>query len=293
MDSIPETYAVTLHFYGGENTFTVVPGGSEGVYTDSEDSANTLTIDGQRVGEFQAADALTVNLGGIADTAGVPLSYEGKFTDAKVDPKKNDFNFGYGKVIAFAGSDGIVYTLRFFLDEEEKEFVLISVTVENTFETGGETVTVLQLWKSGREFAGVAQKAIVGVSLASESDVAQNIFNAPVDNGEKVVLVQEFMDTITGTYTYHAFLFDITYGENGFVSALADGGELDYGEAYAGIRYKIRFVYTMEDGVFHVCYLLTFTEGDSLVEATFRENGDGSWRITWHGGEFTLEITPN
>ena len=292
MDSLPETYALTLHFTGGNNTFAVVPQGEQGAYADSADRQNTMQIDGLRVGQFLVTDALTVNLANISDSKCAPLAFTGKYSAAATDLTHNDFNFGYGKALVVNGSDGRAYTVRFFLDGAAKQFVLISVTIERPFDVEGVgTVTVTQLWKAGRDYAGFGRLDVVSISLPA-SDVTESGFNATVEDGTKAVLVRSTYNTTTGAYTYETFVIDLARDEEGLVSAATwDGNEYRYGEAEQGIVHKVAFVYTLEEGVFDVKYLLFYMNGDRRVPATFTENADGSWTIETEETTYTARIT--
>ncbi len=292
MNSQAETYALTLHFKGTDNTFAVVPAGEEGTFTDSADAKNTMKIDGLRVGQFLVTDSLTVQLGSIQDMEGAVLAFEGKYSAAVADMTHNDFNFGYGKVLALTCGDGQSYTLRFFLDVARSQFILNSVTLEKTFdvEKVGE-VTVIQLVKSGRDYAGCKDLEVVGITVPG-NEVTEVEYNTTLEDGKRAVLVRSTINTTTGAYTYETFIIDLTYADDGLVSgATCDGNKYRYGEAEQGIVYRIAFLYTLEGGTFEVKYLLDFFDHDKSVEATFTKNGDGSWKIAIGAETYTARIT--
>ena len=296
-DSLPEEYALTLHFTGSENTFSVQPLGEQATFTDSADTSNKLIIDGLRVGQFLVTDSLKAEFNGIPDSSDAPISYKGLYSEVQTDIMQYDYHFGYGKVITIKAADGRNYTLRFFLDTAQNTFILISLTVDRTFEIEQVgPVTVVQLWKAGRDYAGAEQLSVVAVTVPA-SGVTETIFNSTVEDGKKALLVRGNYNTTTGAWAYETYVIELTYDEDRIVTeAVCDGAEYRYGEATQGVVHKIAFVYTVENGEFKVQYLLSYSYRDNSVSATFQENGDGSWTVqaeTDGGGTetFTVKIT--
>lgn len=299
MDARRETYALTLRFTGnGTNTFTVVPQGdgefkriiqttSEGTTQDTIVEGDTISITGGRVGayivSFKEGNGLVINLGTIKDSKDAALSYTGSFSDFR---EEADYDYHYGNVRAvdITGSDNIVYTLRVFLNEADKRFIVRSVVIEHKIDVADVgKVTFKQLWVAGTQYIGHEQKEIVQVTM-DETLTETNIFTGSLTK-EKAAIVRQATNTITGSYTYEAYVFNITYNEEGFVQSATQDTGYKYYEVTLGIRYRIRFLYTGEGASSEVKFLLTFSENDRYVSAQFNKETDGSWTITTANGK--------
>ena len=108
MDSATEEYAVQLHFEGGNNTFTITPGGYHGEYVDSANSNSGITLDARTIGPFLVGEGTVVyNFDYITDSADQPFGGTSTYSQLKMG-SGNDFNYGYPLIADFTGTDGIV-----------------------------------------------------------------------------------------------------------------------------------------------------------------------------------------
>ena len=298
MDALPEEYALTLHYAAGENTFTVTPEGGKGTYKQVGEANNTIELDNRRVGAYSVAlhdenagDTLIILFNAIKDSAGQPLAFRGS---AEIMGEESVQYFGqdHSKVATIEGTDGISYTLRFFLDENAHTFTLRSVVIEKMFNIEGVgEVTFVQLWAAGSEYGEFGQKDLVSVSMR-ETGVETNIYSGELGEG-KAALVRQSLHSTTGSYDYEAYVFDLTYDANGFVSAAVKEGDYSYAEALQGIEFKIRFLFTGSGDTFEVAYILTFSVNDRSTSATFAKNADGSWTITTADKVYKATATQN
>lgn len=291
-DTLLEEYDLTLHFTGEGNTFQTAPKGSSGTYTDRAFAGLTATIDGRRVGGYYLADALTLTLP-VQDTAGNPIAYEGTFSAAKEDTGNSHYSFGYAKALPVTGKDGVVYTVRFFLDDGGKQFILHSVSVESSYNIrGAGKLTVTQLWAGSAYIDGYEKLDVMRLTLPESGVTTTTEWKMLTKT--KAALVRQNMNTTTGSYDYSAYVFDLTFGENGFVENAESEGEYGYAIAYSGIRYEISFLYLMDGEDMTVVYLLSFKEYDSTKrDAVFEKNDDGSWTVTAGGSVYRVKIVPD
>ncbi len=298
MDALPEEYALTLHYAAGTNTFTVIPEGGKGTYTQAGNTANTIKFDNRRVGAYSVAlhdenagDTLIISFQAIKDSAGEPLSFHGS---AEIMGEESVQYFGqdHSRIVTIDGTDDIPYTIRFFLDEDARTFTLRSVVIEKMFNVEGVgDVTFVQLWEAGSEYGGYKQKDLVSVSMR-ETGVETNIYSGELVKG-KAALVRQSLHSTTGSYDYEAYVFALTYDTNGFVSAAVKEGDYSYAEALQGIEFKIRFLFTGSGNSFEIAYLLTFSVNDRSTSATFAKNDDGSWTITTTDKVYRVTATQN
>ncbi len=305
MDAVLESYAVTLHFdEAGNSTFTVVPGGLDGAYTDSTHSDSSITINGKRVGSIIVGDGSVVyKLNYINDSQRRPITATGSYNNLSQTYAGFDFHYGYQYVGKATASDGVEYTFKFYINEAGKQIILSSVTVEQTFTVANAgNVTVAQLWHGVTEYTDYAQYDIVSISMP-EDGVTTTTFQSAIENGSKAALVRQVLNTTSGAYVYEAFVFDVTYKANKIVSSLSLENKYNYAEANQGADYMVRFLYTNESDKLVVHYVLTFTIGEKLQRgATFVKSGDNIFTVTLLDGTqysaairlygtFTLTVT--
>ncbi len=303
MDSIAETYPVTLHYDGNGGHFDIIPGGLSGEYSDSEHEGSTLTIDARRVGPIVVGNKeLVFSLGYISDSAGDTFTATGSYDDMIRPVDMYDFHYGNGYRCKATAGDGVEYTLWLYLDQANMEMILCAVTVEKNFTIAAGEVTIMQLWSAVTMFNGYDRYDIVRISLP-EDGVTTTTFQSAIEGGAKAALVRQVLNTTSGVYTYEAYVFDISYGEDRLVDGVTIEGTYNYAEAYQGGEYSIRFLYSL-DGGFRVRYILTFSVGTTLQsEATFTAaEGTNSFTVALpdgttylitvrFGANFTLTVT--
>lgn len=295
MDTLSETYAVTLHYDGSQrNTFTVTPGGLNATFTDSEHDDSSIKIDGRRVGHVVVGTKqVEYNLKYITDTQNNPLVVTGSFDDIEQSIDGYTMNYGYIYIARVTAQDGIRYTLMFYLDSAQGKVILQAVTVDKTFEVADAgSVTIAQLWYDAGMYNNYVRYDIVSISLP-EDGVTTTTYQSAIEGGSKAALVRQVLNTTSGAYTYEAYVFNVSYGSDKFVSDLSVEGKYLYGEASQNGEtfYMVRFLYTNENGRFTVRYVLTFTVGTSLQrDAAFESNGDNAYTVTAGGKQYRIVI---
>ncbi len=298
-DTLSEQYPLALRFGAGEKTFTVTPTG--GTVTYSQDIApatqNTLTLDTRRVGAYSVAlhdadagDTLVVNFADVQDSAGNALAYSGSIAEMTTETDAS-FSYDYLRLVKATAKDGIVYSIRFFINEAEQKFLLHSILIEKTLgiEEVGE-VTFAQFWAAGTGYSGYKQKELVSVSM-HETGVETNIYSGVLAEN-RAALVRQSLNTTAGSYDFEAYVFDVTYGENGLVTSAVEEKGYSYGEAEQGIAYKVRFLFKSDGTSFEVAYILTLSENDRYVNVTeVTPNDDGSFTATAAGATYRITVT--
>ena len=237
------------------------------------------------------ATALTITLGTIKDVGGEDLHYAGSLDEVRTESEE-DYHLGRVRAVTLKGSDNRDYVLRFWLDESgtDKRFIMHSVIVEKTIPIDGIEVTFMQLWASGTNYAGGAQKALVGIS-AAESLTEMNIFKGAL-NDTTAALVRDRFDPSSETNEFEAFVYEFGKDADGFItSAQKKAGDYKYMEVNTPDRhYTLRFLYTGDAANFNVEYLLTFSDGNS-IDATFTKGtGKNVWTIATKGATYTATV---
>ncbi len=315
-----ETYPVTLRFTGETNTFTIVPLGKDTTYQNyatgnaqtgewQDENGGVFTVDNRRVGGLYVGDGFSFTLAaGATDSAGAPIRLEGgKYTDCAIGADEDFFNYNGGAQLSgteyvYTGTDNVKYTLHFMLYEARANasdprlthdcFELFAITVDSTFEVAGAGKTEFsQFWYSatgkygdGASYRAHYEKYDLIQASVSGNDVETVVHKSVADNS-KAFLVRQTMNTTTGDYRYEGFVFDVTYGADGFISGVELEANYRYGELETPQHKQlVRFLYEYDGSAFTVKYLLTFSESDRLVEAAFTETATNVWTIAVAGG---------
>ncbi len=306
IDTRVEEYALTLHYTGESNTFTVEPH-EHGVFKryesvkaeESMEGNDSVNIASGHIGvvnlEPKEGEGLTITLDS-TDSLGAPLGYKGPLDAIRTEAESDAGTLGNVRAITLQGSDDRDYVLRFWLNTDKngvQRFIMHSIVVEKVIDIDevGE-VTFAQLWEGGSYYTG-KKKDIVEVSVA-QSVTDQILFHGAIDENT-VALARQHFDYATEETRYEAFVFTIQK-DDGFITNATKTGDYNYGEVTTSdVRYTLRFLYTGTAADFEVAYILTFSQ-EKYLDATFvKDESDPSkknvWTITTPTATYTATIT--